>query len=335
MIGRLAQVSVIAAALLVSWGDGWSAAFSLASIDFAGRGRSCGLLASNDDVDNMPANPSVLGRYRWDGSSAFAAFMDYIGGLRGGAVGYGAQGGERWGYGTYLIYLTSGSIPLSTWDDPAGGSGDDFAYSEIGGGFACGVEVAPRVLLGAGGKVIREALDDNASTFASCDLGGTVRVYGREDGASGASHAAYACVVGRNAVGGAWNTATDKPSASIEVGMALDLWGGKASAGCSFLAAEHGRRQAVVGLSGMLSNEFEARVGYKRNVGKFSDASYDLPAVRGLVTGFSVLLGKFWIDYTYEDSSPLDNIHRVGLRVVPHRGARDAAIPAPPSAPTR
>lgn len=321
---RLAQVSLMAV-VLASWGEGRSATFSSGSIDFTGRGRSCGLVASDGDVDNMPANPSLLGRYRWEEASVFAAFMDYIGGLRGGAVGYGAHGGEHWGYGTYLTYLGSGSIPVSTWDDPVGGSGEDFAYTEVGGAVSCGVEVVPWAFLGGSARVIREALDDDASTVASCDLGGTVRVCGFE---GAASHAAYACILGRNLVRSAWNTDSDQLSPSLEIGLALDVHGGRTSAGCSFSAANHGRRQVVVGLSGLLSDEFEARIGYKKNIGTFSDASYDLPGVRGLVAGFSILLGKFWMDYTYEDASPLDNIHRVGLRVLPRQAAQAGAAPA-------
>jgi len=298
--------------------DCHAATFSSANLDFLGRGRSCGLVASPGDFDNMLANPSLLGRYRLEQSSVFASFMDYIGGLRGGALGYGARGGQRWGYGTYLTYLTSGSIPLATWDDPVGGSGEDFSYTELGGGFLCGVEVSPYLLLGGSVKVIREALDDDASTAAICDLGGTLRVHGAQ---GGAGHAVYACILGRNIVRSAWNTESDEPAPGLEVGLALDLSGGRFSTGCSFSASNHGRRQLSVGLSGLMSDEFGARIGYKRQVGTASDASYDLPRERGLVAGFSVSLGRFWVDYTYEDASPLDNIHRVGLRVLPHEPA--------------
>jgi hypothetical protein len=320
VIRCLLKVSIILIGL-APWGYCHAATFSSANIDFLGRGRACGLVASPGDFDNMLANPSLLGRYRSERSSIFAAFMDYIGGLRGGALGYGARGGQRWGYGTYVTYLTSGSIPLATWDDPVGGSGEDFSYTELGGGFLCGVEVSPYLLLGGSVKVIREALDDDASTAAICDLGGTVRIHGFQ---GGAGHAVYACILGRNVVRSAWNTESDEPAPGLEIGLALDLSnrsGGRFSTGCSFSAANHGIRQLSVGLSGLISDEFGARIGYKRQVGTSSDASYGFPWQRGLIAGFSVSLGKFWVDYAYEDASPLDNIHRIGLRVLPNESA--------------
>jgi hypothetical protein len=271
-------------------------------------------LAGEWDVDNMPANPSLLGRYGREEPSVFAGFMDHMGGLKGGAIGYGDRGGERWGYGAYLTYLTSGSIPLATWEDPVGGSGEDFAYTELGGGVACGVEIVRSLVVGAAGRALREAIDDDASTAAWFDIGATVTLAGF--GGRGAN-AVHLCVLGRCLAGGAWNTRSEPPAPSLETGLAVGFLGGRASAGCSFAAGEDGRRQAIVGLSGMMSDGFEARIGYKRNVGKFSDASYDLPAQRGLVSGFSVLLGRSWIDYTYEDASPMDNVHRLGLRVHP------------------
>lgn len=327
MWGRLKAVVTCVLVFVALVGPGWrgkcdAATFSSASIDFVGRGRTCGLVATPGDAGNMLANPSVLGLCGSKEASVFAAFMDYLGGLRGGAVGYGARGGGRWGYGTYLTYLTSGSIPLATWDDPAGGGGEDFSYTEMGGGLLCGVEVSPGALLGGSIKFLREALEDDVSTVALCDLGGTVRVHG---GGQSTAAAAYASILGRSIARRAWNTDSDGPDPSLEIGLALDLGGGRTSAGCSFLMGKLGRLQVLAGLSGLMSDDFGARIGYKRNIGVASDASFGLPWQRGLVAGFSILLGKFWVDYTYEDASPLDNIHRVGLRVSPRRAAEIGA----------
>jgi hypothetical protein len=75
-----------------------------------------------------------------------------------------------------------------------------------------------------------------------------------------------------------------------------------------------GRREARFGLAAMLSREFEARLGWRRRVGEGSDAAFGFPWQRGLNAGFGVYLGKFWVDYTYEDASPLDAVHRFALR---------------------
>jgi hypothetical protein len=58
------------------------------------------------------------------------------------------------------------------------------------------------------------------------------------------------------------------------------------------------------------------RLGYRRRTGAISDSANDLPWERGLSAGFGVGFGRIWVDYTYEDASPLDNIHRFGIRTI-------------------
>jgi hypothetical protein len=85
-------------------------------------------------------------------------------------------------------------------------------------------------------------------------------------------------------------------------------------AGLSLYVADEGRREIRAGVAASPAEDFEVRIGYRRRVGAFSDSGSDLPWERGLSAGFGVGLGRVWVDYSYEDASPLDNVHRFGIR---------------------
>jgi hypothetical protein len=284
--------------------------FASTSIDFLGRGRACGLVASPGRPDDLFWNASGMA---WRGSSsgsAFAGWLGYLAGLRGGVAGY--VGGARAGrcYGGYVAYLSSGSQALTTWDDPTGGLGETFSWNEVVGGLAGGGRFVSRVSVGGGVKVVRQTLADQAATGLLADLSGTATLY--ETGEQ--STRAFGCIAARNLVLGTWGTASDPGSGCLEIGTAVDFAGGRHAVGCSVLFGRGGRREACVGLSALLSDEFEARLGYRRRTGLNSDASHGFGWQRGLAAGFSVGFGKFWIDYTYEDASPLDGVHRLAVR---------------------
>lgn len=287
-----------------------AATFSSANIDFLGRGRSCGLVAVPGTLDNIFWNPSGLGGLVSSDPTVFAGFMDYLAGIRGGAVGFASGGKGNWGYGPYVTYLSLGSIPVTTFDSPVGGRDGNFSYNEIAGGLATGAKVLPYLWLGGGLKVVRSSLVETASTVACFDVSGTLRLFG----SGGASTSGYACVVGRDIELKAWGEEEGEPPTNLEIGLAVGILEGKALVGGSFSEERRGEREVRVGASGLLSKEFEARIGYRRRFGTGSDSSIDSGWQRGLVTGFSVSLGKFWVDYTYEDASPLDAIHRLAVR---------------------
>ena len=98
-----------------------------------------------------------------------------------------------------------------------------------------------------------------------------------------------------------------------EIGLAAEsAWGQRG--GVSVLMGKDGEREVRLGMAASLSSEFEIRLGWRRRVGTGSDETYGFAWQRGLVAGFGVSLGRFWVDYTYEDASPLDAIHRFALR---------------------
>jgi hypothetical protein len=284
--------------------------FASAGLDFLGRGRVSGLVASPGRLDDLFWNASGMAWRESGPGSAFAGWMDYLAGLRGGVAGYvgGAAGGRC--YGGYVSYLSSGSLARTTWDDPTGGRGETFGWNEVAGGLAGGALLRSRLSIGGGVKALRQTLDDQAATALLGDVSGTVTLPGTGEGTTRVN----GCIAVRNLVLGTWGTAGDPGSGCLEVAAAVDLAGGHCALGCSALLGREGRREACLGIAALASDEFEARLGYRRRTGVGSDASRGFGWQRGLAAGFSVGFGRFWIDYTYEDASPLDGIHRLAVR---------------------
>jgi len=185
------------------------------------------------------------------------------------------------------------------------------------GAVAGGIEVLPAVYAGGALKLDRQDLKGLAASCLAADLGGTVRFLGGKDARDSK---AYASVTVRNLRLAVWEMKGVTPPTGAELGLAADLLEGRASAGLSVYAGRRGQREVRVGLAGLLTSEFEARLGWRRRIGKASDSDFDFAWRRGLTAGFGVCLGRFWLDYAYEDASPLDGIHRFGLRVSLPRG---------------
>jgi hypothetical protein len=286
--------------------------FTALNIDFLGHGGAPqGLAAKAGDVGNVFWNPAGLACSRAATPMAFAGYMDYVAGIRGGAVGYLSAPRPHSGHGFYLTYLASGSMRATDWDDPLGGRGDTFTYSEVVAAAVGGVQVLPAVYAGGALKLGRENLETLGASCLAADLGGTVRFLG---GAGAEDAKAYASITARNIKLAVWEIKDTKLPTGAELGLATDFLAGRASAGLSIYAGRLGRREARIGVAGLLTDEFEARLGWRRRIGKASDSEFDLGWRRGLSAGFSVGLGRFYFDYTYEDASPFDGIHRFGLR---------------------
>ncbi|MFH1219408.1 MAG: hypothetical protein V1694_03030 [Candidatus Eisenbacteria bacterium] len=301
-------VIVLVAALLTPV-DSSAAGFSAANIDFLGRGGSLqGLTARPGEIDNVVWNPSGLAYFRSAKGLGFAGYMDYLVGFRGGAAGYMGSAG-RLGYGSYIQYLSSTSLTVTSWDDPTGGRGESFSSGEMVVGVSCGAKILPVLALGGGLKLAREAIDDETAEGALADLSGTLSL---------GAHT-YVGIVGRNLVLGLWSADLGKPPTNVEAALAVVLAEGRTSAGISLGFARAGRREARLGISALLSDDFEARFGYGRRIGIASDSAYGFTWARGLTAGFGIWLGRFWIDYTYEDTSPLDGIHRFAVRAAAGR----------------
>lgn len=305
---------VLAAGLaLAVAGAGAGGDFASPGLDFLGRGRACGLVASPGRLDDVFWNVSGMAWREAGSGSAFAGWMDYLVGLRGGVAGYVGGAARGRCYGGYVAYLSSGSVARTTWDDPTGGRGETFAWSEIVGGLGGGFRLLPALGVGGGVKVVRQTLDDDAATALLGDVSGTAVLYRSGGGATGLS----GCVAVRDLVLGTWGTSGDPGSGCLEVGAAVDFAGGRGAAGCSALLGRAGHREACAGIAASLSDQFEARLGYRRRTGVNSDAGHGFPWQRGLAAGFSVGFGSIWLDYTYEDASPLDGIHRLAVRSGP------------------
>jgi hypothetical protein len=138
------------------------------------------------------------------------------------------------------------------------------------------------------------------------------------------SHPAiYTSYIARNMVLARWGYERGDLPGNSEIGVALEFPGGGLEVGCSFYFAERGRREVRSGVRTRLSEDFEVRVGYRRRTGLISDHANDLPWERGLLAGFGLAFGPVRLDYTFEDASPLDNIHRFAVTTVPSRDKRN------------
>jgi hypothetical protein len=288
-----------------------ASAFSVLNLDFLGRGGgTAGLTARVGDPDNACWNASALAF--GDGSTVFAGYMDYLVGVRGGTFGYARGSGGDFGYGMYISYLSSGSLVRTGFDDPIGGRGDTFNYSEMMTGLAAGTEVLPFLSIGATVKLAREDLDEFSASGVLGDLSTTFKAYSPDPLVS-SRPGIYTSYVLRNILLARWGDDGGGSPRNSEVGMALDFPRSGLVAGLSFYFGDQGRREIRLGLEVGLSEEFDLRFGYRRRTGRISDQAGDLPWERGLLAGFGLGFGPVRLNYAFEDASPLDNIHRFAV----------------------
>lgn len=265
------------------------------------------------DLNDFWWNPAGLGYLRR--AEAAGGYMDYLASLKGGLAGFGAPAGHGWAYDFYLSYLSTGQVDRTDFDDPTGGAGETFSFGELVGGLSAGMKLHETVSAGASLKFAREQLDADFKTGVLADVGAAFRFYGG-DAWPGGGLAAYLSAVGKNLLIAQDDDDGQSP-VSLEAGISLAGAGSTPfSGGFSFYMGRSGVREVRAGVVGLISGEFRARVGYRRRVGENSDASAGFSWVRGLTAGFGVRFNKVWVDYTYEDSSPLDAIHRFGLTFV-------------------
>jgi hypothetical protein len=306
-------------AVLVLLGPGSSAAgvFSSLSIDFLGRsGAPRGLVAEEGTADNPVWNPAGLSGL--EHPVAAAGFMDYLVGLRGGLAGYAWRPRRGLGLGVYVSYLTSGDVLKTGWDDPLGELGGTFSYGETVAGFGVGARVWGPISWGGSLKAARQTMDGTSSSGLLGDLalGGGIPGW-----SIGGAHL-RAVLVRRNLVIARWGETGGDVPAESEIGLGLAEPVGSWTAGFSLLFGRSGRREGRVGVRLLLADDFEARLGYRRRIGVFSDGSAGFAWHRGVSAGFGVRFGPLWLDYGYEDSSPLDGTHRFSLRTA--RGAAES-----------
>ncbi len=282
------------------------------NIDFLGRGGgTCGLVARTGDIDNVLWNASGLARS--PGRLGFAAYMDYLVQTKGGIAGYTGLSERGMGYGFYLAYLSTGTVRRTGWDDPTG-SGDEFSHGEIVLGLSGGAGLTSYLSGGVGVKLARQNTDDVTAGGMFADLSGTARLFPVGNGHGGNGYEAYSALIVRNLRLFRWGDEGGEPPTNLELGFEMESPGNTFQAGFSFYFADEGHRQIRAGLAARPAKDFELRIGYRRRTGTLSDSANELPWERGLSAGFGVGFGRIWVDYSYEDASPLDNIHRFGIR---------------------
>jgi hypothetical protein len=273
-------------------------------------------VASTDEIDNVLWNASALGFAKRP--AVAVGYMDYLVTVGGGTGAYmGASG--RFGYGVHASYLSSDAYARTGIDDQIGQAGGTFKYGDLVLGLSVGRRLLPWVSVGAGLKLARYELDDLSGSVLAGDLSGLVRVYPLDDKIEPHS-AVFVSVVTRNLKLTRWQDDGGDVPRNSEIGLGFQAPDGRLAAGTTVYLGVDGRREMRFGLRALATEEFEVRLGYRRRVGRFSDAANDLPWERGILAGFGVGFNRFWIDYTFENASPLDNIHRFALRTLLVRG---------------
>jgi len=308
-------VCLIVGFLLMLAGSSAASTLSVLNMDFLGRGGGTGGLAARPgDPDNVFWNASALAF--GEGTSAFAGYMDYLVGVRGGTVGFGGMAWEDYGYGLWVSYVSSGDLVETGFDDPVGGRGETFRYSEFMTGLAAGTALLPYLSVGGGVKLARQDLDDFSVSGLFGDLSVTFKAYSPDTGMRSRPRI-YTSYIVRNIEVARWGDDESDVAGNSEIGMAMEFPGSGVISGFSFHFGGNGRREIRWGLEVDLSRDFELRLGYRRRTGLVSDHANDLPWERGLLVGFGLGFGPVRLDYAFEDASPLDNIHRFSVRSAP------------------
>lgn len=303
-------------ALLGGIVSGWmghceASTLSALNLDFLGRGGgTAGLAARTGDPDNLYWNASALA-FR-SGQTGFAGYMDYLVGVQGGTAGYMKSVSRGMGYGLWVSYLSSGSITRTGFDDPTGQRGETFGHTELVSGLSAGRRILPYFSLGISLKIARQDLDDFSTSGLFGDLSMTFKAYSPDPETSSLPRV-YTSYVLRNVEMARWEDESGGVPGNSEMGVALDFPDPDMVSGLSLYFADKGRREIRWGVEMALSDEFEVRLGYRRRTGHSSDASADFSWERGLMAGFGLGFGPVRLDYTFEDASPLDNIHRFAL----------------------
>jgi hypothetical protein len=288
-----------------------SSSFSAANIGMLpGSSPTQAYVSEIPDLNDFWWNPAGLGFL--ERLEVAGGYMDYLTSLRGGLVGFGAPTRRGLSYDVYVSYLSTGQVDRTDFDDPTGGGDQTFSFGELVGGFAGGMKLHEAFSVGLGLKFAREQLDSDFKTGVLADAGAAFRFYASGDPQSGGL-AAYLSAVGRNMVIAQDGDGGGSPT-GFEASVSLAGAGTTPfSGGFSYYVGQRGVREVRAGIVGLISSEFRARVGYRRRVGQNSDSSAGFSWVRGLTAGFGIRFGQVWADYTYEDSSPLDAIHRFGI----------------------
>jgi hypothetical protein len=158
-----------------AWADsaGGASAFDFLNLDPDVRGVGMGgaytALATNSSA--LFYNPAGLGR----AVSNEASFMQnsYVQGVNQEYMGFA----DKRGWGVNLNYLDFGSIDRTTLLQP-GGTGSTFGLNDLALGGGYGRAITPDLSVGAGGKYLRETIDNIQANGFALDLGALYSVPG-------------------------------------------------------------------------------------------------------------------------------------------------------------
>jgi len=270
-----------------------------------------GLVGGSPVLTSTVWNPAALG---FDASqAAFVAYGDYLFTVKTFALGYRGHLG-RVGIGAFTTHLTSGDLAHTTGNDPAGEIGRTFTYGETTIAVGGGLRVLRGIALGGCIKTTGVEIDDYRARATVLDLGVMVNL-GQFMRTGSGTWDLNVAVVRRSMALAVSRDAVD-PRTSLEIGIAC-LQSDGVAVGVSWLGKSHGRAEVRAGIRVKASPDFRFMLGYRRRIGRFSDASQDFPWHRGLNGGFGVRFGECWLGYDFEDAAPLDSIHRFSIKFEP------------------
>ncbi len=282
---------------------------SLSIESFDGSGTH-GLVADARTIDNMFWNPASLGYSARSG--AFAALTNYLVAVRIYSIGCQVSYGGK-GFGLFVNALRSGDLTRTTGDDPGGGLGETFTYSETTLGLSSGWRWSRFVSFGTTYKMISRQCDGDAEFFAFSDMSlmSSVKIGAWQYSAALCAQNMPMLYYPDSDENGEGNNGYT--NGGVEIGLAGVNPDKGIGIGMSHRWSEGRRKEIRFGTSLEPSQDFRFSLGLRKRIGHFSDASQNLSWHRGLWAAFSVRFGRCWLGYAFEDFSPLDNVHHFTL----------------------
>ncbi|MGQ9604492.1 MAG: hypothetical protein ACUVUU_09865 [bacterium] len=283
--------------------------YSPTVIDMGDGTANIGLIADRTRPSNMSLNPAILAG-RAPVSVSFA-YGRYLVTSRTVMISFRGRVGDV-GFGIHSSHFNGGVISRTTGDDPAGQASGSFSYGETSIGFGLGAQLVSWLALGGGLRIARVDVDDYTKARAFFDAGTIVKLNEMLSGKTPKWELNVGMVVRGIEVSKGSKCQDEKIGKEISMNVSMPEKGVTFALG--WLSSTKGRSEIRGGMVLRPAGDFELILGSRRRIGSFGDVNQGFPWHRGLTGGFGLRFGSHWLNYSYEDASPLEGTHRFMLR---------------------
>ncbi len=285
--------------------------YSPAVIDMGDGTANLGFIADRERTSNISFNPALLAG--GDPLSVNFGYANYLVTSRTVMISFKGRV-RKLGFGIHTSYLSGGVINRTTGDDPAGQASGSFTYSESSVGVGIGTQLVSWLDLGGFVRFARIDAEDYAKTRGFFDSGAIVNLQKLLFGVGKGWELNLGLVTRGVEISRGSKCEEEKIGQEISVNASIPKKGLRFALG--WLSSTSGSREVRGGLVLKPAEDFELILGSRRRLGEFGDSRQGFPWHRGLIAGFGLRFGTHWLNYTYEDASPLQGIHRFVLRSV-------------------